>query len=42
MESTDLSLRNTEGDNARFTWNGLPTPVEAFETLAGPESVVRT
>ena len=41
MESTDLSLRNTEGANPRFTWSGLPTPVEAFETIAGPESVVR-
>src|ERR1700759_5679476 len=40
MASVKLTLPGTADDSSRFAWSGLARPVEALETICGPESGV--
>jgi len=41
MASFNLALPSTEDNNSRFTWGGLPRPVEVFETPGACEPGVQ-
>src|ERR1700739_1736354 len=41
MASFHLALSSTEDNNSRFTWGGLPKPVEMLETPCGREPGVQ-
>jgi len=41
MASISLALPTTEDNNSRFTWGGLPRPVEVFETPGAREPGVQ-